>query len=148
MEKQTGKNNIASKLFLLPRRYRLIGKIITLISIIGIAVEVSDRIGIVLPGDANRYNPVLITFYITLILGLFAIAWTREKIEDEFTVRWRLLAMGISFIAAILTVIGFPLFFMITGGKAFHLNATYVVIEMLVVYLACYNIFKGFYKEE
>lgn len=138
------KKDTASKLFLFPRRYKFIGGLLTAIGLVGLYFK-NSGLGLSFAGDANRYDPLKLTLFIVLILGLFTMAWTREKTEDEMAIQIRLIALGISFLLGILAVIAIPVIILVTGGQIFHLNATYLVIGMLICYMICSNILKGYF---
>jgi len=77
-----------------------------------------------------------------IILGLFLIALTKDKIEDELTLLIRVKAMAISFIITIAYVILQPVFDLIWGDEIVELKGQKIMIGMLFVYLGYFFIQK------
>ena len=138
MEQQHENKNYAAMLFLLPRQYKFIGSLVTAIGLIGLFFKKLGA-GIVLAGNAKKPDIMVMVLTIILITGLMTIAWTREKVEDEFTLRVRYKCMAFAFILAILYVIAAPIFVMTIGNIPSYLGATELVIGMLLVYLASFS---------
>jgi hypothetical protein len=73
------------------------------------------------------------------LLGLFFIAWSKDRIEDELTSLIRLKAMAWAFGWGILYVIGRPLTDLLFFGDHYHaLGSRQVIFSMLLVYLVVY----------
>ena len=143
MMQQQPTENFNTKLFLLPRQYKLIGLIITAIGLGGLTWK-KLGLGLVFASDANRVDPMKIALYIVLITGLMTLAWTREKVEDEFTFRVRYRCMGIAFIVAVLYSLVMPLIFLyLWKTTPYYFSASHLVTGMLLVYLVSFYYYKG-----
>ncbi|HSU27128.1 MAG TPA: hypothetical protein VLJ68_02025 [Chitinophagaceae bacterium] len=77
-----------------------------------------------------------------LILGLFLIAVTKNKIEDELTVTLRLRAMAMAFCAAIVYAIFQPIFDIVWGDPVKQVKGNIVIMFMLVIYLIAFFFLK------
>ena len=73
-----------------------------------------------------------------LILGLFLIAWSRDKIEDELTIQIRLKAIAWAFSWGVIYVIITPLIDIIFQDPIQSLSAHQLILSMLIVYIIMY----------
>ncbi|MCX6231942.1 MAG: hypothetical protein NTZ33_10400 [Bacteroidetes bacterium] len=78
----------------------------------------------------------------SFILGLFIIAWSKEKIEDEMTIYMRLSAITLSFTFAVIMVIMKPVFDTIFQDPLENYSGQEIIIMMLIIFLSSYNMMK------
>lgn len=87
------------------------------------------------------------TFYIItmnlFILGLFCIAWAKDKKEDERSIHIRMRSISWTFMFAIFYIISGPIIELMFGGGMFSLSGQQVVVTMLIVYISMYYIQKN-----
>jgi hypothetical protein len=130
MERKRNKKDIP----LFPGYFKLIGSILILLAIVPAIIFISIL-------DVTWSIPAKELFktytYDTFILGLFFIAWSRDKVEDELTFAIRLKSLVFAFFSIIFYVILTPLIdFLLQVND--DLTARSVVFIMLVEYLGMY----------
>ena len=77
-----------------------------------------------------------------LILGLFFVAWSRDKLEDEMTLALRLRAVAFAFTFAVATVIISPVVDLLFKEAIQESTGQRVVMGMLMMYLFIYYLQK------
>lgn len=76
------------------------------------------------------------------ILGLFFIAWSKEKIENNEIELLRYKAFALAFFIAVLSVLFAPLTDLLFGGSEGGSKSTSVILQMLMIYLLIFYITK------
>lgn len=76
------------------------------------------------------------------ILGIFFLALSKDKVEDEMTMSFRLRSMSFSFIGAIIMVVVRPVIDILSGDTISMMSSQSVVMSMLIVYVASYYLNK------
>ena len=77
-----------------------------------------------------------------IILGLFFVAWSKDKVEDEMTVALRLKAVVWTFFFAVVSVITAPLVDLLFRDPIHDLTGQSVIMGMLGFYLIIYYLQK------
>ena len=78
----------------------------------------------------------------SFILGLFIVAWSRDKIEDEMTIFIRLKAIAFAFIWGVIMVIIKPLMDLAFQDPIENYSGQYIIGSMLFVYIIMYYYMK------
>jgi hypothetical protein len=121
------------KLGFLPRKFKLAGLCFIVLSFLSIVIfHLFD----LFPGQQNWKLDISKTL---LIIGLFLIAITREKVEDEFVENSRLKSMFFAFVFSIVIFLGdalIPIFKM----QAFSYSGFEVFFEELALYLIFFHL--------
>lgn len=129
-------SNYNKKAILLPNKMKMIGIIISVISLgLGIIFKTKHE------GSGNVDLIGLLT-YTGMIIGLLVLTLSREKLEDERVDRLRAQSMQFAFIFAAISTIMRPLIDVIFGDPVQLEQAHSIVFMMLLVY----NIFFLFLK--
>jgi membrane protease YdiL (CAAX protease family) len=77
-----------------------------------------------------------------IILGLFFIAWSKDKVEDELTLLVRLRAVAWAFGFSVLNVIFNPIVSLLIGSKAEMISGQQAMLTMILAFLIMYYIQK------
>lgn len=130
-------SNYNKKSVLLPNNMKVVGIIISIISLgAGILIKTTNE------GSENSDLIALFT-YTGMILGLLLVSLSQEKIEDERVDRLRAQSMQFAFIFAAISTVIRPMIDLIFGDPIEMEQAHSVVFMMLLVY----NIFFLFLKK-
>lgn len=135
MKQSKSVNSIAA---LFPNYFKKIGlgMIITSIAVILItkflSVEITET-------QKEIYKAV---FFDVFILGLFFIAWSKDKFEDEMTIQIRLKAIGFTFMTSVFYLILRPLVDLILGDTPNNMSAPELMMFMLFMYILFYKMQK------
>jgi hypothetical protein len=134
MQKKKNKKDIP----LFPAYFKLVGLILILLALVPAIIFISmlhTKLSIPAKELFKTYT------YDAFILGLFFIAWSRDKIEDELTFAIRLKSLVFAFFSIIFFVILTPLInFLLQVND--DLTARSVVFIMLIEYLGMYYLQK------
>lgn len=86
----------------------------------------------------------LLRFYSSkaFILGLFFIAWSREKHEDEMMSFIRLKSLALTFFISVLYIIIGPFVDMLFKFPMFELTGQKAILNMLILYLSLFYLNK------
>lgn len=125
---------------LLPAYFKKIGIVIVLITIVLVIVFKALNIEFIQAQKKTFEQFMVIPF----ILGLFFVAWAKDKFEDEMSLLLRLKAIGFSFICAIVSVIIGPFIDFILGDSVVQIKGQELVTIMLFAYLIYFWIQKKF----
>lgn len=135
MKQSKSTNSIAA---LFPNYFKKIGlgMILTSIAVVLItkflAVEITET-------QKEIYKSI---FFDVFILGLFFIAWSKDKIEDEMTLLIRLKAIGFTFMTSVFYLILRPLVDIILGDTPNDMSAPELMMFMLFMYILFYKMQK------
>ncbi|WP_026703666.1 hypothetical protein [Flavobacterium soli] len=83
-----------------------------------------------------------IIFFNVLILGLFFIAWSKDKFEDEMTMQIRMKAIGFTFMTSVFYIIFRPLVDLILKEPVTQMSAHELMMFMLFMYIIFYKLQK------
>jgi len=121
---------------LLPTYFKIIGIIVIALSFAAMFI-LKPIVG---PDQKSLAKAITIDI---AILGLFLIAWSRDKIEDEMSVHLRFNAMALSFIFGVMFCIMHPIVNLILGDTDFNLPGYQLVMTMLLFFIFTYTIKKN-----
>lgn len=76
------------------------------------------------------------------ILGVFFLALSKDKVEDEMTMSFRLRSMAFSFIWAVVMVVVRPVIDIVSGDTVSMMSSQSVILSMLIVYVVSYYLNK------
>ena len=131
--------SIKNKSALLPKFFKKTGLAVMIFAFVPIVVIKSMNIDLV-----QSQKDLLRLFVVNaLILGLFFVAWSRDKVEDEMTIYIRLKAMAATFGWGVLYVIVKPIIDLLFKDPIQDLSGQQVVLSMLFVYLITYYLQKN-----
>ena len=119
-----------NQIILLPRYFKLVGLAIV------IACIVIRFSGISMPSQYGAYAPS------ALLLGIFIIAVSRSKVEDELTLLIRLKALGGAFVFGIIEVILSPVFRNWFTSNVDRMDAGRLIFKMLFFYFLLFYFFR------
>ncbi|TVQ87940.1 MAG: hypothetical protein EA393_09835 [Bacteroidetes bacterium] len=129
-------NKSQNDLRLLPAIFKKIGFTILLLSVLWAALSVSKILSI----DKGLAGTL---FESGILISLLLLALTRNKTEDELTLKIRLKALAGSFIYGVVFVIFEPLISLLFGGNfLFDIGATQLLISMFLFYFIMLYIMK------
>jgi ABC-type Fe3+-siderophore transport system permease subunit len=134
MENKISKNK--PKLF--PRYFKIIGIFVLLMAIVVIIVDKTMSPQIIL---ANR-TLYKISVLNVIILGLFFIAWSKNKIEDEMIYAIRIRSMATSLLAGVVFLFIDPLIDLLFSNPLQSMDGQKVVMFMLLSYLFSFTLQK------
>jgi len=77
-----------------------------------------------------------------ILIGLFLIAWTRDKIEDEMSIHLRFQSMALSFLFGVMYCIIHPVVNVIIGDTDYDLPGQQLVMAMLIFFIIIFAIRK------
>lgn len=123
---------------LFPNHFKKIGlgmiliTIATVLTVKFLPIEVAE-------GQREIYKVVLSDLF---ILGLFFIAWSRDKFEDEMTLQIRLKAVGFTFMTSVFYLVLRPFADIIIGDAPNKMTAIELMIFMLSMYIIFYKLQK------
>ncbi|MFY0481612.1 hypothetical protein ACI6PS_03325 [Flavobacterium sp. PLA-1-15] len=123
---------------LFPNYFKKIGLGMILITI-GTVLTVKFLPIEVAEGQREIYKVVLSDLF---ILGLFFIAWSRDKFEDEMTLQIRLKAVGFTFMTSVFYLVLRPFADIIIGDAPNKMTAIELMIFMLSMYIIFYKLQK------
>ena len=123
---------------LLPNYFKKIGFFVIILAFIP---AISKKIFDIEMLEAQKVVLKILTINI-LILGLFFLAWSRDKFEDEMTVALRLKAVAFAFAFAVVSVIIMPVFDLLFQDAIQESTGQHVVMGMLLMYLIVYYLQK------
>lgn len=83
-----------------------------------------------------------VIFFNVLILGLFFIAWARDKFEDEMTMQLRMKAIGFTLMTAVFYIIFRPLIDLILQEPVTAMTAQELMMFILFMYILFYKLQK------
>lgn len=126
--------NIQKQRYLLPHTFKNIGLIIVIITVI---IPVSVRLMGIEMIQSKKEILKLVSMDL-FILGLFFVAFSRDKIEDELTIHIRLRAMSATFGFGILFAITYPIISLLFGDPIEYIEGNKLIIFMLFNYLFTY----------
>ena len=121
------------KVVLLPRYFKKIGLVVMILAFVPAVVVVMKSMNFEM---SESQKELLKVFTLNaFILGLFFVALSKDKVEDEMTVAIRLKAMAWTFSWAVLFVIVMPFVHLLFKDPIQNLTGQQVVMSMLFVYL-------------
>lgn len=83
-----------------------------------------------------------VLFFNVLILGLFFVAWSKDKFEDEMTMQIRMKAIGFTFMTSVFYIIFRPVIDLILQDPVTNMSAQELMIFMLFMYILFYKLQK------
>ncbi len=128
--------SIRKKPVLLPRKFKMIGVVIILLSIVAMVIFKTTMPHLLKDGKVFLLNG--------LILGLLIIVLSKDKMEDEMLMAMRQRGMAASFIGGVVLVIISPFIDILLQGPVETMPAQQVIMFMLFTYLASYYYEKNY----
>lgn len=83
-----------------------------------------------------------VIFFNVLILGLFFVAWARDKFEDEMTMQIRMKAIGFTIMTAVFYIIIRPIIDLILQEPVTKMSAQELMMFILFMYIIFYKLQK------
>ena len=130
--------SVKKELKLLPQYFKKIGILVMILSF-ATAVIVKSRYADLLQSQKDLFRVFTLNAF---ILGLFFIAWSKDKIEDEMIIAIRYKAMAWTFSFVVIYVIVSPIVDLFFNGPERILSSQQVVMSMLFSYLIMYYLQK------
>ena len=130
--------SVKKELVLLPQYFKKIGIIVMILSFVS-ALIIKSRYADMIQLERDLFRVFALN---ALILGLFFIAWSKDKIEDEMIIAIRYKAMAWTFSFVVLYVIVSPIVDLFFNGPERILSSQQVVMSMLFSYLIMYYVQK------
>jgi hypothetical protein len=125
---------------LLPNYWKKIG--LTLIALIVVAAICQPYL---LPGyEPAGHKNVAAVFSTFSMIGLFFVAFSKDKTEDEMTIRLRLQSLSFAVVASVVTVMIDPIVTILFGDPVTKTNGFNLMMQLLIGYLFLYYIRKAF----
>lgn len=134
METKRGKNEIR----LFPNHFKKVGALLILLAFIAAPIPRLFHLNL----TQAKQDVFKLMAFNCIILGLFLIAWAKDKIEDEMTLLIRLKAVSWAFGLAVMLVIINPLMDLVFNDPIIVMKGQELIIQMLLVYLVMYHLFK------
>lgn len=134
MENKKDKKDIA----LLPNRFKIIGIVIMILAFVPAIIIKSMNIKLI-QSHKELFKVMTLNVF---ILGLFFIAISKDKIEDEMTFIIRLKSMALTFSFTVLSVIIKPIVDLLFKNPPSDLTGQQIVMNMLFVYMIIYYVQK------
>ncbi len=125
---------IRKKPVLLPRKFKIVGLVVILLSIVAMVIFKTTMPHLLKDGKVFLLNG--------LILGLLIIVLSKDKVEDEMLVAMRLRGMAASFIGGVVLVFISPFIDILLQEPVQTMPAQQVVMFMLFTYLISYYLEK------
>lgn len=135
MKQSQAINNTAA---FFPNYFKKIGLGIILLAV---AVPVSAKLLSYEFAEEQKDFYKVITFNV-LILGLFFVAWARDKFEDEMTMQIRMKAVGFTIMTAVFYLILRPIMDLILQDPVTEMGAQELMIFILLMYIIFYKLQK------
>jgi len=116
---------------LLPSYFKIVGLIVIILGfIIAFCVK---------PYITAGQKPLAKTITINvIIIGLFLIAWTRDKIEDEMSVHLRFQSMAVAFLFGIIFCLFHPVVSSFLNDTDLDISGQQLVMTMLLFFIFTY----------
>jgi hypothetical protein len=92
--------------------------------------------------EPHHYQLAKAVTFNMIILGLFLIAWSRDKIEDEMSIHLRFQAMGGAFLFGVMICIINPLVAFLSSSPDFDIQGQQPIMAMLIVFIIVYTVKK------
>lgn len=127
----------ANKKGLLPNYFKKIG-----IAIVILAIIIPIIIRLSLPELHSHKALIKLLAMNIIILGLFFIAWSRDKIEDEMTLHIRFMSMVRAFVFGIILVILQPLVDVVFSEPIAEISSQQLIATMLLFFIFTYAVQK------
>ncbi len=135
LKSKTMKKNLM-ELSLLPVQFKKVGIGLLLISVI---INITGK-SQVLAVEGELLKSIAT---IGLLISFLLLAISKDKIEDELTIKIRMTALATAFLFGVLEVIFQPIVHLIIEGEYFsEMNGTSMLIRMFLVYFAISFILK------
>ena len=83
-----------------------------------------------------------VIFFNILILGLFFIAWSKDKFEDEMTMQIRMKAVGFTLMTSVFYIIFRPIIDLILQEPVTQMSAQELMMFILFMYIIFYKLQK------
>lgn len=135
MKQSQAINNTAA---FFPNYFKKIGLALMLLAV---AIPVSAKLlSYELATEEKDFYKVII--FNVLILGLFFVAWARDKFEDEMTMQIRMKAIGFTIMTAVFYMILRPIIDLILQDPVTKMSAQELMIFILLMYIIFYKLQK------
>ena len=122
----------------LPNYFKKIGLGIILLAV---AIPVSAKLlSYEFAEEEKDFYKVII--FNVLILGLFFVAWARDKFEDEMTMQIRMKAIGFTIMTAVFYMILRPIIDLILQDPVSKMSAQELMLFILLMYILFYKLQK------
>ncbi len=129
-----------SMLPLIPNYWKKIGLIIVILLLILVLSQ-----PFLLPGfDPKDHKVADVIFSSVFMTGLFCVAFSKDKTEDEMTIKLRWQALSFAVILTIVSVIICPVLDILFGGAVDKTDGVKLINQLLIFYLISYYIRKSF----
>jgi hypothetical protein len=127
------KSNYSSSL--LPIYFKVVGILVIALALLGTAF-IRPYI------QPNHYQLARTVTFNMIILGLFFIAWSRDKIEDEMSLHLRFQAMGGAFGFGVMFCMFHPLVAFLLSSPDLDIQGQQPIMSMLLFFIIIYTIMK------
>lgn len=135
MKQSQAINNTAA---FFPNYFKKIGLGIILLAV---AIPVSAKLlSYEFAGEEKDFYKVII--FNVLILGLFFVAWARDKFEDEMTMQIRMKAIGFTIMTAVFYMTLRPIIDLILQDPVSKMSAQELMLFILLMYILFYKLQK------
>ena len=135
MKQSQAINNTAA---FFPNYFKKIGFLL-----IAIAVAVPFIVKFILPDLTETTKDLYKTIFLNvLILGLFFIAWARDKFEDEMTMQIRMKSVGFTFMTSVFYIIFRPFVDVAMQEPLTPMSGQQLMLFMLFMYIIFYRLQK------
>ena len=81
--------------------------------------------------------------HITLIIALFLICLSKEKVEDEMISAYRLRAIGITAYVFFVIILVLSIVLEVKPGESSYLSELFLIVLPIVLFVLYYGLFKG-----
>ena len=81
--------------------------------------------------------------HITLIIALFLICLSKEKVEDEMISAYRLRAIGITAYVFFVIILVLSIVLEVKPGESSYLSELFLIVLPIVLFVLYYSLFKG-----
>ncbi len=128
-------SKISMKTGLLPNYFKKIGIALCVITFIPPIIIKAAHINL----TAAQKDLAKLLCGNAFLLGLFFIAWAKDRIEDEMTIALRLRSLAWAFSWAVLYLILYPFTYLMFCDSPIEMSGVQVMMSMNFVYLLAYN---------
>ena len=81
--------------------------------------------------------------HITLIIALFLICLSKEKVEDEMISAYRLRAIGVTAYVFFVIILVLSIVLEVKPGESSYLSELFLIVLPIVLFVLYYGLFKG-----
>lgn len=135
MKQSQAINNTAA---FFPNYFKKIGLGLILIAV-ALPLSVKFLAPEIIEGQEEFYK---ILFFNVLVLGLFFVAWSKDKFEDEMTMQIRMKSIGFTLMTSVFYIIFRPVVDLILQDPVTKMSAQELMMFILFMYILFYKLQK------